>query len=153
MGQNFKPYDQSQLFLMPPSVSEWVGQESLARFLSEAVDRLGRVGKLAEFYGAYREDGWGRAAYSPVMMVKVLLYGYCRGITSSRRLAEALETDVAFRYLAANQQPNFRTISDFRKDHLGNLERLFPVVLELCRQAGLVKLGRVALDGTQISPS
>jgi transposase len=151
MGQNFKPYDQNQLFLMPPAVSEWVGQESLARFLSEAVDGLGRAGKLAEFYGAYREDGWGRAAYSPVMMVKVLLYGYCRGITSSRRLAEALETDVAFRYLAANQQPNFRTISDFRKDHLKNLEQLFPVVLELCRQAGLVKLGRVALDGTRLT--
>jgi transposase len=151
MGQNFKPYDQSQLFLMPPAVSEWVAQESLARFLSEAVDGLDDVGKLADFYGAYREDGWGRAAYSPVMMVKVLLYGYCRGITSSRRIAEALELDVAFRYLAANQQPNFRTISDFRKDHLQNLERLFPVVLELCRQAGLVKLGRVALDGTRLA--
>jgi transposase len=151
MGQNFKPYDQSQLFLMPPAVSEWVAQESLARFLSEAVDGLDQVGKLGDFYGAYREDGWGRAAYSPVMMVKVLLYGYCRGITSSRRLAEALEMDVAFRYLAANQQPNFRTISDFRKDHLGNMERLFPVVLELCRQAGLVKLGRVALDGTRLA--
>ena len=151
MGQNFKPYDQSQLFLMPPAVSEWVGQGSLARFLSEAVDSLDEMGKLADFYAAYREDGWGRAAYSPVMMVKVLLYGYCKGIASSRRLAEALEMDVAFRFLAANQQPNFRTISDFRKDHLGNLERLFPVVLELCRQAGLVKLGRVALDGTRLA--
>jgi transposase len=151
MGQNFKPYDQSQLFLMPPAVSEWVAQESLSRFLSEAVDRLDRDGRLGDFYAAYREDGWGRAAYSPVMMVKVLLYGYCKGITSSRRLAEALEMDVAFRYLAANQQPNFRTISDFRKDHLRNLERLFPVVLELCREAGMVKLGRVALDGTRLA--
>jgi transposase len=151
MGQNFRPYDQSQLFLMPPAVSEWVGQESLARFLSEAVEHLDGSGKLADFYAAYREDGWGRAAYSPVMMVKVLLYGYCKGITSSRRLAEALEMDVAFRYLAANQQPNFRTISDFRKDHLANLERLFPVVLELCREAGLVKLDRVALDGTRLA--
>jgi transposase len=151
MGQNFRPYDQSQLFLMPPAVSEWVGQESLARFLSEAIEHLDGSGKLADFYAAYREDGWGRAAYSPVMMVKVLLYGYCKGITSSRRLAEALEMDVAFRYLAANQQPNFRTISDFRKDHLANLERLFPVVLELCRQAGLVKLVRVALDGTRLA--
>jgi transposase len=151
MGQNFRPYDQSQLFLMPPAVSEWVGQESLARFLSEAIEHLDASGKLADFYAAYREDGWGRAAYSPVMMVKVLLYGYCKGITSSRRLAEALEMDVAFRYLAANQQPNFRTISDFRKDHLANLERLFPVVLELCREAGLVKLDRVALDGTRLA--
>jgi transposase len=151
MGQNFKPYDQTQLFLMPPSVSEWVAQESLARFLSEAVDELDEMGKLAEFYAAYREDGWGRAAYAPAMMVKVLLYGYCKGIASSRRLAEALEMDVAFRYLAANQRPNFRTISDFRKDHLQNLEQLFPVVLELCRQAGLVKMGRVALDGTRLA--
>jgi transposase len=151
MGQNFKPYDQSQLFLMPPAVSDWLPQESLGRFLSEAVDGLDQLGKLADFYAAYREDGWGRAAYSPVMMVKVLLYGYCKGIVSSRRLAEALEMDVAFRYLAANQQPNFRTISDFRKDHLLSLERLFPAVLDLCREAGLVKLGRVALDGTRLA--
>lgn len=151
MGQNFIPYDQAQLFLMPPAISEWVGQNSLARFLSEAVDGLDQVGRLDEFYVPYRDDGRGRPAYSPVMLIKVLLYGYSKGVTSARRLAEALEMDVAFRFLAANQQPNFRTIADFRKDHLGALERLFPVVLELCRKAGLVKMSRVALDGTKVA--
>ncbi len=81
------------------------------------------------------------------MMVKVLLYGYCTGVVSSRRMAEALEVDVAFRYLAANQQPDFRTLSDFRKEHREALEGLFVEILRLCREAGLTKMGRVALDG------
>jgi len=84
------------------------------------------------------------------MMVKVLLYGYCVGVASSRRLAQRLHEDIAFRVLAANNTPDFRTIADFRKDHLGALSGLFLQVLELCQQAGLVKLGHVALDGTKV---
>ncbi len=150
MGQNFKPYEPDQLYLMPPALSEWVSEGSLARFVSDVVERLDSEGALQPFYAAYRPDGRGRAAYAPLMMVKVLLYGYCKGITSSRRLAEALESDVGFRYLAANQQPNFRTISDFRKDHLEALSGLFVRLLQLCQEAGLVKMGRVALDGTKV---
>ena len=84
------------------------------------------------------------------MMVKVLLYGYCTGVVSSRRIAQRLHEDIAFRVLAANNTPDFRTISDFRKDHLSALGELFLQVLALCQQAGLVKLGHVALDGTKV---
>lgn len=84
------------------------------------------------------------------MMVKVLVYGYCVGVVSSRKIAQALENDISFRYLSANQQPDFRTISDFRKDHLQALEALFGEALELCREAGLAKVGRVALDGPRM---
>ena len=84
------------------------------------------------------------------MMVKVLLYGYCIGVASSRRIAQRLHEDIAFRVLAANNTPDFRTVSDFRKDHLGALSGLFLQVLGFCEQAGLVKLGHVALDGTKV---
>lgn len=151
MSYNFLPYAQDQLFLMPPSVQEWVEDGSMARFLSDVIDGLDERGRLAAFYAPYRSDGWGAAAFHPVMMVKVLLYGYTNGVTSSRRLASALQVDVAFRYLAANNQPDFRTIAGFRTQHLAALEGLFIDVLELCRAEGLVKLGRVALDGRRVA--
>ena len=103
------------------------------------------------FYAGYREDGWGRAGYHPRMLVKVLLYGYCVGVTSSRRIAQALENDIAFRFLSANQQPDFRTVSEFRRQHLAALEGLFVEVLRLCQAAGLAKMGRVALDGRKVA--
>ncbi|MCH8887425.1 MAG: transposase [SAR324 cluster bacterium] len=151
MAYNFLPYDQDQLYLMPPDLSEWVAESSLARFVSEVVEQLEAEGELEIFYSPYRADGWGRAAYHPRMMVKVILYGYCCGVTSSRRIARALENDIAFRFLSANQQPDFRTVSDFRKDHLAALEALFIDVLRLCQSAGLAKMGRVALDGRKVA--
>jgi len=151
MSYNFRPYAQDQMYLMPPSITEWVSEASLARFTSEVLDEMDREGKLAAVYHQYREDGWGSAAYHPVMMVKILVYGYCMGITSSRRMAQALESDIAFRYLSAAQQPDFRTIADFRRLHLHALAELFVHVLALCREAGLVKLGRVALDGRRVA--
>ena len=150
MGYNFRPYAQDQMYLVPPSITEWVPEGSLARFVSEAMDEMDRKGKLDSFYKKYRADGWGSAAYHPLMMIKILLHGYCLGITSSRKIAQALQNDVSFRFLAANQQPDFRTISDFRKDHLKALRGLFTQVLELCREAGLAKMGRVALDGRRV---
>jgi transposase len=147
MSYNFLPYDQEQLFLMPPSLREWVREDSLAHFLSEVLDHLDTAGRLQSFYARYRADGWGRAAHHPRMMVKVLLYGYALGVRSSRKIAHALEHDVAFRFLAANQRPDFRTISDFRKENRAELEALFVEALKLCEEAGLVKLERVALDG------
>src|SRR5690625_7936746 len=94
---------------MPPSLTEWVGEESLARFVSDVVDTLETEGELRPFYAHYRSDGWGRAAYHPRMMVKVLLYGYSVGVRSSRKLAAALEEGVAFRYLAAHARTVLRT--------------------------------------------
>jgi transposase len=151
VAYNFLPYNQDQLFLMPPSVRDWVGEGSLSRFISDLVDELNEACRLRGFYGRYREDGWGRAAYHPCLMLKVLLYGYAVGVRSSRKLAQALQQDVAFRYLAANQQPDFRTLSDFRKEHLPALSGLFVEILELCKVAGLVELGIVALDGRRVA--
>ena len=105
---------------------------------------------LWEIAGRYEGERRGGPPYHPRMMVKVLLYGYCVGVSSSRRLAARLHEDIAFRVLAANNTPDFRTISDFRKEHLGALSGLFLQVLLLCQRAGLVKLGHVALDGTKV---
>jgi len=151
MAYNFLAYDEQQLYLLPASIVEWVRDDSLARFVGETVDLLDRRGQLDGFYEGYRRDGWGHPAYHPRMLVKVLVYGYCMGVTSSRKLAAGCENEVALRYLTANQQPDFRTISDFRKDHLSALEELFVEVLGLCQEAGLVQLGRVALDGRKIA--
>jgi len=151
MAYNFLAYDEQQLYLLPASIVEWVQDDSLARFVGETVDLLDRRGQLGGFYEGYRRDGWGHPAYHPRMLVKVLVYGYCMGVTSSRKLAAACENEVALRYLTANQQPDFRTISDFRKDHLSALNELFVEVLGLCQEAGLVQLGRVALDGRKIA--
>ena len=114
--------------------------------ISDVVDQLDPSAITAR----YKEKRRGGPPYHPRMMVKVLLYGYCTGVASSRRIAQRLHEDIAFRVLAANNTPDFRTISDFRKDHLEALADLFLQVLELCQQAGLVKLGHVALDGTKV---
>ena len=151
MSYNFRDYDQNQLFLMPPSVQEWVRDDSLARFVSEIVDGMDARGRLDSFYAPYRVDGWGAAAFHPAMMLKVVLYAYTNGVTSSRRIEAMLEVDIGFRFLAANNQPDFRTINAFRTSHLDALLGVFVDVLELCRDAGMVKLGRVALDGHRVA--
>jgi transposase len=143
--KTFRPYEPDQLLLLPPSIEEWLPEGHLARFVSEVVEEL----DLGEIEGAYSEER-GYPPYHPRMMTKILLYGYCTGTYSSRRLAEKLSDSVAFRYLAAGNRPDFRTISDFRKRHGKALSGLFMQVVRLCRKAGLVKLGRVAVDGTKI---
>ena len=143
--KTFRPYDPEQLLLLPPALQDWLPEGHLARFVSEVVDEL----DLSAIEGAYVEER-GYPPYHPRMMTKILLYGYCTGTYSSRRLAEKLDDSVAFRYLAAGNRPDFRTISDFRKEHGPALAGLFEQVLRLCRKAGLVKLGRVAVDGTKI---
>jgi len=150
MSYNFLEYDQEQMLLLPPSLQEWVGDGSLAKLVSAIVEELDGNGELCAFYARYRTDGWGRAAYPPRMMVKVLLYGYSLGVRSSRKIEQALESDIGFRFLAANLKPNFRTISDFRLENLAALEGLFSQVLRLCQEAGLGKLGQVALDGRRV---
>jgi len=131
--------------LMPPALSDWVPEQHLARFVSDVVDGL----DLSTIEGAYEEER-GYPPYHPRMMVKVLLYAYATGTYSSRRIAAKLQDSVALRFLAAGNQPDFRTVSDFRKRHGEGLSELFGQVLRLCRKAGLVKLGRVAVDGTKI---
>ncbi len=119
----------------------------MARFIADLVNGLD-LSKIFGFYG--RRDGRGKAAYHPVMMVRVLLYGYCVGVMSSRRIERASYEDVAFRYLAADQHPDHDTIASFRQQHLASLAQLFTQVLQLSGKAGLVKLGHVAVDGTKM---
>jgi transposase len=145
MAKTFRPYDPDQLLLMPPALADWVPEDHLARFVSDVVDTL----DLTAIEDAYSEER-GYPPYHPQMMVKVLLYGYCTGVYSSRKLARQLTDSVAFRFLAAGNQPDFRTLSEFRKRHGAALAALFEQVLRLCRRAGLVKLGQVAVDGTKI---
>ncbi len=146
MSKTYLPYDPDQQLLLPQALQEWLPEDHLAYFISDIVDQL----DLSEITGRYEQERRGGPPYHPQMMVKVLLYGYCVGVASSRRMAQRLHEDVAFRVLAANKTPDFRTISDFRKDHLGALSGLFLQVLMLCQQAGLVKLGHVALEGTKV---
>ncbi len=143
--KTFRPYQPDQLLLLPPSIQEWLPEGHLARFVGELVDTL----ELSAIEDRYTEER-GYPPYHPRMMTKLLVYGYCTGTYSSRRIAGKLIDDVAYRYLAAENRPDFRTISDFRKEHGVALAALFEQVLKLCRKAGLVKLGRVAVDGTKI---
>ena len=145
MSKVFRPYNPDQPFLLPVSMREWLPASHLAYFISDVVDYL----DLSAIMDRYEEEK-GYPPYHPAMMVKVLLYAYCIGVPSSRKIAKRLEEDIAFRVLAANNTPDFRTISDFRKDHLKALAALFVQVIKLCQKAGLVKLGHVALDGTKI---
>ena len=146
MSKTYRPYDPDQQLLLPAALREWLPDDHLAYFISDVVDQL----ELSEITARYERESRGGPPYHPRMMVKVLLYGYCVGVASSRRIAQRLHEDIAFRVLAANNTPDFRTISDFRKDNLDALSGLFLQVLALCRQAGLVKLGHVALDGTKV---
>jgi transposase len=147
MSKQFRSCDLNQAYLLPPSLQDWLPEDHLARFVADVVETL----DLSGIYAKYEEgDGRGLAAYDPRMMVRLLLYGYCRGVASSRRIERATYEEVAFRYLAADQHPDHDTIADFRKEHLANLSQLFVQVLRLCQQAGLVKLGHVALDGTKV---
>ena len=146
MSKNFRTCDLNQPFLLPPSLQDWLPENHLARFIAELADGLD-LSKIYAYYG--RRDGRGKAAYHPVMMVRSLLYGYCTGIMSSRRMERASYEDVAFRYLCANQHPDHDTIASFRQQHLPVLADLFTQVLQLCNKAGLVKLGHVAIDGSK----
>jgi len=147
MGKQFRSCDLNQAYLLPPSLQDWLPEGHLARFVAEVVEVL----DLSAIYAKYAEgDGRGQAAYDPRMMVRVLIYGYCRGVASSRRIERATYEDVAFRYLAADQHPDHDTLATFRQEHLAPLAQLFVQVLQLCQRAGLVKLGHVALDGTKI---
>jgi transposase len=146
MGKSYRPYYPDEELLLPPSLREWLPENHLAYFVSDVVDHL----DLSAMDAVYGNEKRGQPPYDPRMMTKVLVYGYCIGIFSSRRIERALVEDIAFRILAAGNQPNFRTISDFRKLHLKTLAGLFEQVLKIALEAGARKLGRVVVDGTKI---
>jgi transposase len=146
MPTTFRPYAPDQELLLPTSLREWLPEDHLAYFISDAVDAL----DLSAFYARYEGDGRRRAPFEPVMMVKVLVYGYATGVFSSRKMAQKLKEDVAFRVLGANNFPAHRTIREFRQVHLQELSELFVKVVKLAQEAGLVKLGRLGVDGTKV---
>jgi len=146
VSQNFLPCERDQPYLMPVSLRDWLPEDHLAWFVLDAVSQM----DLAAFHAAYRQDGWGRAAYEPGMLVALLLYAYCEGERSSRQIERRCREDIAFRVLAANQAPDHATICRFRQQHDAALAGLFVEVLRLCAEAGLLRVGVVALDGTKL---
>ncbi len=146
MAMNFLACDREQPFLMPPDPRDWLPEDHLAWFLLGSVEQM----DLSAFYGSYRVDGWGRAAFEPSMMVSLLLYAYARGERSSRGIERKCVEDVAYRVIAAQQKPDHATIARFRARHEDALAELFSSVLGLCKQAGLAKVGVIAIDGTKV---
>ena len=146
MAQNFIECDREQLLLMSPSLREWLPENHLAWFVIDAVRDM----DLSAFYARYRQDGWGRAAYDPAMMVAIVLYAYAKGQRSARGIERACVEDVAFRVIASNLAPDHVTINRFRSEHSDALADLFSGVLGLCARAGMIKVGTIAVDGTKV---
>jgi transposase len=147
MAKGYLPYDVDQRLLLPPDMRAWLPEGHLGLFILDVVGEL----DLSRIYAVYEgKDDRGRAGYHPAMMVGLLLYGYCTGKPSSRRIERATYEDVAFRVIAGDQHPDHDSIAAFRKEHLGAMAELFMQVLRLCQKAGLVKLGHIAIDGTKV---
>jgi len=146
MGYNFLPCDRNQAYLLPPSLTDWLPEDHLAWFVLDAVEQI----DLSQFYKKYRTDGVGNSAFQPSMMAALLIYSYCSGERSSRRIEKHCQTDIAYKVITANQLPDHTTISRFRKDNQSHLKKLFLEILRLCVEADMVKLGKVSLDGTKI---
>ena len=146
MPKGYRPYYPDQDFLLPPSLREWVAEDHLVHFVSDVVEQL----DLSAIHAVYEQERRGQPPYDPLLMTKLLVYGYCTGVFSSRKIAKRLREDIPFKVLAAGNEPDFRTISDFRKIHLEALPGLFEQVLHIAMEAGAVRLGRVSLDGTKI---
>lgn len=146
MRKGYRPYLPEQDFLLPPSLRNWLPEGHLAYYVSDVVDQL----DLSAIHAVYEKELRGQPPYDPRMMTKVLVYGYCVGVFSSRRIQKRLLEDIGFKVLAAGNEPDFRTISDFRKIHLEALQGLFEQVLEMALESGAVKLGRVSVDGTKM---
>jgi transposase len=145
-GKTYRPYVPEQDLLLPPSLREWLPEQHLAYFVSDLIDQL----DLSAITAPYEDEERGYPPYHPVMLTKVLVYAYCVGVFSSRRIQRRLMEDVAFRVLAAGNEPDFRTIADFRKMHLVALQGFFEQVLRLAREMGAPRVGRVAVDGSKI---
>jgi transposase len=146
VDKTFRAFDPGQGFLLPPSLDEWLPADHLARFVADLVDEHLDLSRIRAAYTESR----GGPPYDPRLMVRLLLYGYCTGVRSSRKIEKACTDVVAFRWLAAGAGPDYRAIARFRARHLSALGRLFVQALALCQAAGMVSLGQVALDGTKV---
>ncbi|MHB8328928.1 MAG: transposase [Acidimicrobiales bacterium] len=146
MAYNFLAVERAQVYLLPPSVADWLPEDHLAWFVLDTVDEV----DLAPFYAGYRTDSWGAAAHDPKMMLALTLYAYCLGVRSSRQIERACHVDVGFKVVAANQCPDHATIARFRQRHQEAMSSVFTSPLRLCAQAGMVSLGVVAVDGTKM---
>jgi transposase len=146
MPKGYRAYLPDQDLLLPPSLREWLAEGHLVYFVSDVVDHL----DLSAIHAIYGEEKRGQPPYDPRLMTKLLVYGYCTGVFSSRRIQKRLQEDIPFKVLAAGNEPDFRTISDFRKIHIQTLQGLFEQVLEMALEVGAVKVGRVSLDGTKV---
>jgi transposase len=146
MPQNFIACDRDQAYLMPPSLRDWLPKAHLAWTILDSVAEL----DMSAFYADYRADGHGRPAYEPSMMVALLLYAYANGNRSSRAIERGCTEDIAYRVVTANAVPDHSTIAEFRVRHEAALAEMFTAVLKLCKQAGLVKVGAIAVDGTKV---
>ncbi len=146
MAQNFIACDRAQTMLLPPDLTDWVPEDHVVWSILGAVEQM----DLSAFYGAYRNNGQGRAAYEPSMMVSLLLYAYARGNRSSRGIERACREDVTYKLITAMRVPDHSTIADFRRRHERALGELFTAVLSLCDEAGLVEVGVISIDGTKI---
>jgi len=146
MSKTYRPWNPNQQWLLPPSVQDWLPENDLVYFILDTVNEL----DISAITQKYEQEKRGFPPYHPRMMVALLLYAYCRGIFSSRKIMQACQERLTFRVITGDDIPDFRTISDFRKLHLKELQLLFVQVLRLCQEAGLVKLGHIALDGTKV---
>lgn len=146
MSKTFRPFEPKQKFLLPPSPEDWLPEGHLAYFVQDVVGEL----NLEALFKHYEREARGAPPHHPQMMVGLLLYAYCVGVASSRKIERKTYEDVAFRVLAAGQHPDHTRVSEFRRIHSGVLAGLFKQVLQLCIEAGLVKLGHVSLDGTKL---
>jgi transposase len=146
VDKRFRAFDPGQVLLLPPSLDDWLPEGHLARFVADLVDEVLDLGPILADYTEKR----GYPPYDPRLMVRLLIYGYTTGVRSSRAIERRLADDVAFRFLSADQAPDFRSIARFRRRHLDALAGLFVQSLHLAQKLGMVKMGRVALDGTKL---
>ena len=142
----FKSYCPDQILLLPPDMKQWLPEGDLAYFMMDVVSEF----DLSGIYDHYCRSRSGQPPYNPSMMTRLILYAYCVGMPSSRKIEAATYTQIPFRVITADQHPDHDTIAGFRKTHLKALAGLFVSVLQLCQKAGLVKLGHLSLDGTKV---
>jgi transposase len=146
MPKGYRTYLPEQELLLPPSLREWLPENHLVYFVSDVVDQL----DLSAIHAVYEKEERGQPPYDPSLRTKLLVYGYCIGVFSSRRIQKRLQEDIPFKVLGAGNEPDFRTLSDFRKIHIATLQSLFEQVLAMALECGAIKLGRVSLDGTKL---
>jgi transposase len=146
MPKGYRDYLPEQDLLLPPSLRDWLPENHLVYFVSDVVDQL----DLSPIHAVYEKENRGQPPYDPRLMTKLLVYGYCTGVFSSRRIQKRMQEDIPFKVLAAGNEPDFRTISDFRKIHLESLKNMFEQVLAMALECGSIKLGKISLDGTKL---